>query len=65
MFKKIGHRYISFDAANEGGPGGGGDAHPVAPWGSEGLWSVGEGDAAKPWHSFLTDGSPRCIFVRL
>ena len=22
MFRKIGHRYVSFDAANEGGPGG-------------------------------------------
>lgn len=24
MFKKIGHRYISFDANNDGGAGGGG-----------------------------------------
>ena len=59
MFRKIGHRDIAFDAANEGGPGGGGDAHPVAPWGSEGLWNVGEGEAAKPWHSFLTDEAAR------
>ena len=37
MFRKIGHRYIAFDAANEGGTGGGGDAHPVAPWGASSL----------------------------
>lgn len=59
MFRKIGQRFIVFDASNDGGAGGG-VAHPVAPWGSEGLWNVAaRGDAAKPWHSFLTDEAAR------
>jgi hypothetical protein len=61
MFKKIGHRYISFDAANEGTPGGNDGAHPVAaPWqGAEGVWKLGEGDAAQPWYSTIPEEAAR------
>lgn len=53
---------IAFNA--EGGSGGGtteppasgATEHPVsAPWGAEGVWNIGEGDAAKPWWSALPD----------
>lgn len=59
MFKMIGQRIVCFDVANEGGTGGSGEgaAHPVAPWSAagEGVWNVGEGDAAKPWFSTITE----------
>lgn len=67
MWKKIGHRYISFDAANEGGSGaaggtgGAGDAHPItAPWAAaEGVWTLGEGEQAKPWYSTIPEEAAR------
>lgn len=57
MWKKIGHRYVSFDAAGEGGGGGDGGAHPVAPWSAAGaeMWNVGEGEAAKPWFAGIPE----------
>ena len=64
MWKKIGHRWISFDAAGEGGSGaagGAGGAHPVpAPWAAaEGVWTLGEGDGAQPWYSTIPEEAAR------
>lgn len=42
-------------------PPAGGSEHPVdAPWsGAEGVWNLGEGDAAQPWWAFLPDQAAR------
>lgn len=45
----------------EGAPAGGEAAHPVeAPWASsEGVWSLGEGEAATPWHATIPEAEAR------
>jgi len=62
MFK-IGQQRIVFDAPGEGAPGGEGvgAAHPVvAPWAaSEGVWNIGEGDTAQPWHATIPEEAAR------
>jgi len=61
MFK-IGQQGIVFDAPGEGAGGGdGGAAHPVeAPWAAaEGVWSLGEGDTAQPWHATIPEAEAR------
>lgn len=62
MFK-IGQQGIVFEAPGGGAPGGegGGAAHPVeAPWASaEGVWNVGEGDTAQPWHATIPEEAAR------
>lgn len=30
-------------------------AAPTAPWGSEGVWNIGDGEAAKPWYSAISE----------
>lgn len=41
--------------------GGGASAHPVvAPWnGVQGMWTIGEGETAKPWYEALPDAEAR------
>ena len=61
MFK-IGQQGIVFNVPGEGAGGGeGGAAHPVeAPWASaEGVWNVGEGDGAQPWHATIPEAEAR------
>lgn len=61
MFK-IGQQGIVFNAPGEGtGGGDGGAAHPVeAPWAStDDVWSIGEGDAAQPWHATIPEAEAR------
>lgn len=60
MFRKIGQITIAREGADLGG-GGGGPAHPIdAPWtGSEGMWNIGEGDAAQPWFNSIPEGEAR------
>lgn len=61
MFK-IGQQGIVFNAPGEGvGGGESGAAHPVeAPWASaEGVWNVGEGDTAQPWHATIPETEAR------
>lgn len=63
MLIKIGQKLIAFDAAGEGGSGGaGGSAHPVeAPWTSAegGMWNLGEGETAQPWHATIPEDKAR------
>lgn len=40
-------------------PASGTSEHPVAPWGNEGVWNVGEGDKAAPWWNTLSDEAAR------
>lgn len=56
-----GQKHIAREAPGEGGTGGeGGSAHPVAaPWAGDGVWNVGEGDAAQPWHALIPEESVR------
>lgn len=59
---KIGQQRIVREEPNEGAGGGGaGAAHPVqAPWASaEGVWSVGEGEQAQPWHALIPEEDAR------
>lgn len=65
MFK-TGQQGIVFNEPNEGGGGqtpapAGGAAHPVeAPWASaDGVWNLGEGEAAKPWYSAIPEEGAR------
>ena len=60
MFK-IGQLGIVFEAPDAGGGGTPPAAHPVeAPWsGAEGVWSLGEGDAAQPWHATIPEEGAR------
>lgn len=61
MFNKIGQRVIAFDTGGEASGGAGDAAHPVtAPWAeTEGVWNLGEGDAAQPWHSVIPEEAAR------
>jgi hypothetical protein len=60
MFFTIGQQGKVFEAPNEGA-GGGGAAHPVeAPWaGAEGVWNLGEGETAQPWHASIPEEGAR------
>lgn len=65
MFRKTGQ--IVFNAEGGGGgapaptPGVDPSAHPVAaPWaGAQGMWTFGEGDAAKPWYESIPEPEAR------
>ena len=69
MFKVIGQIAILRDAegggtggAGTGGEGGAGGAteHPIsAPWGSDGVWKLGDGDKATPWWGVIPEGPAR------
>lgn len=68
---KIGQQKPVFEGEGAGGGAGGapagGDAngqgeaaHPVAPWASsDGVWTVGEGEGAKPWHAVIPEEGAR------
>lgn len=59
---KIGHPRICFEQPGEGAGGGAGEgAHPVeAPWtGADGVWNLGEGEAAQPWYSSIPEEDAR------
>lgn len=65
MFKKIGSRIVAFNAENEGG-GGGATAQdpatataPAAPWAADAVWTLGEGEAARPWYAAIPEEAAR------
>ncbi len=63
MFRLVAGQLL-FDAEGGGGgapapTGAGGGEHPV-PWaGAEGMWNIGEGEAAKPWFTGIPDEAAR------
>jgi hypothetical protein len=68
MWKKIGFKQIMREGEGGGTGGGGGGGNPpsnppsnppalTAPWQTQdgGVWKIGEGEAAKPWHEFIPE----------
>lgn len=66
MFRKTGQIVFNAEGGSGGGaptptPGSEGSAHPVAaPWaGAQGMWTFGDGDAAKPWYESIPEPEAR------
>lgn len=65
MFRTIGQIAILRDVEGAGsgagtGAQGGATEHPIsAPWGSDGVWKLGEGDTATPWWTAVPEGPAR------
>ena len=64
MFRHPGQRIVTYQVPGEGGAAPAAPAAPAAaptsPWGgSEGVWSIGEGEAAQPWYSTIPEAEAR------